>query len=151
MQSVAMSFCNVAVLFVTKVLQWRHNDRDGVSDHRCLDCLLSRLFRGRSKKTSKPRVTGGFHLQMASNAKKMLPFDDVIIELTREKWKCRHFDEIYVIGSAESCQNDNFRCSNWRQFHRNGDIFVSVDCIIFFSLLYVCTTSVYFEKFVCAK
>ena len=64
-----MSFCYVVVLFVTKVLQWRHNDRDGVSDHRCLDCLLNRLFRGRSKKTTKPRVTGGFHLQMVCNAK----------------------------------------------------------------------------------
>ena len=33
-------------------LQWRHNERDGVSNHRGLDCLLNRLFRPRSKKTS---------------------------------------------------------------------------------------------------
>ena len=39
-------------------LQWRHNERDGVSNHQHLDCLLKRLFRRRSKKTSKPRVTG---------------------------------------------------------------------------------------------
>ena len=39
-------------------LQWRYNERDGVSNHRHLDCLLSRLFRHRSKKTSKFRVTG---------------------------------------------------------------------------------------------
>ena len=39
-------------------LQWRHYERDGVSNHRRLDCLLNRLFRCRSKKTSKPRVTG---------------------------------------------------------------------------------------------
>ena len=25
-------------------LQWRHNERDGVSNHRCLDGLLSRLL-----------------------------------------------------------------------------------------------------------
>ena len=37
-------------------LQWRHNDRDGVSHHQPHDCLLNRLFR--SKKTSKLRVTG---------------------------------------------------------------------------------------------
>ena len=39
-------------------LQWRHNERDGVSNHQPHDCLLNRLFRRRSKKTSKLRVTG---------------------------------------------------------------------------------------------
>ena len=39
-------------------LQWRNNARDGVSNHQPHDCLLDRLFRGRSKKTSKLRVTG---------------------------------------------------------------------------------------------
>ena len=40
-------------------LKWRHihNERDGVSNHRRLDCLLNRLFRRRSKNTSKLRVT----------------------------------------------------------------------------------------------
>ena len=36
-------------------LQWRHNGRDGVQLH---NCLLNRLFRRRSKKTSKLHVTG---------------------------------------------------------------------------------------------
>ena len=39
-------------------LQWRHNERDGVSNHQPHDCLLDRLFGHRSKKTSKLRVTG---------------------------------------------------------------------------------------------
>ena len=39
-------------------LQWRHIERDGVRDHQPHDCLLNRLFRRRSKKTPKPRVTG---------------------------------------------------------------------------------------------
>ena len=39
-------------------LQWRHNDHDGVSNHQPDGCLLNRLFRRRSKKTSKLRVTG---------------------------------------------------------------------------------------------
>ena len=43
---------------MTYLLQWRHNERDGVSNHRRLNRLLNRLFRGRSKKTSKLRVTG---------------------------------------------------------------------------------------------
>ena len=39
-------------------LQWRHNGHDRVSNHQPHDCLLNRLFRRRSKKTSKLRVTG---------------------------------------------------------------------------------------------
>ena len=39
-------------------LQWRQNGRDGVSNHQPHDCLLKRLFRRRSKKTPKLRVTG---------------------------------------------------------------------------------------------
>ena len=39
-------------------LQWRHNGRDCVSNHQPRDCLLNRLFRRWSKKTSKLRVTG---------------------------------------------------------------------------------------------
>ena len=39
-------------------LQWRHNGRDGVLNHQPHDRLLNRLYRCRSKKTSKIRVTG---------------------------------------------------------------------------------------------
>ena len=39
-------------------LQWRHNGRDGVSNHQPSDCLLNRLSSRRSKKTPKLRVTG---------------------------------------------------------------------------------------------
>ena len=39
-------------------LRWRHNGRDGVSNHQPPECLLNRLFRRRSTKTSKLRVTG---------------------------------------------------------------------------------------------
>ena len=39
-------------------LQWRHNERDGVSNHQPHYCLLNCLFRRRSNKTSKLRVTG---------------------------------------------------------------------------------------------
>ena len=59
-------------------LEWRHNAHDGVSNHQPHDCLLSRLFRRRSKKISKLRVTGlcegnspvtgEFPAQRASNA-----------------------------------------------------------------------------------
>ena len=39
-------------------LQWRHNEHDGFSNHRHLGGSIKRLFRWRSKKTSKLRVTG---------------------------------------------------------------------------------------------
>ena len=39
-------------------LRWRHNDHAGVSNHQSHGCLLNRLFRCKSKKTSKLRVTG---------------------------------------------------------------------------------------------
>ena len=58
--------------------QWRHYGHDSVSNHLPHDCLLKHLFRRRSKKTSKLRVTGicggnspvpgEFPAQMASNA-----------------------------------------------------------------------------------
>ena len=64
--------------FNTLSLYWRHNGCDSVSNHQPDDCLLDCLFRRRSKKTSKLRVTGlcvgnwpgtgEFPAQMASNA-----------------------------------------------------------------------------------
>ena len=65
-------------------LQWRHNDHDGVSNHQPHGSLLNLLFRRRSKKTSKLRVTGlcagtgEFPAQRASNAD-FFPFDYVIM------------------------------------------------------------------------
>ena len=45
-------------LALWKSLQWHHNGRDGVSNYQPHDFLLNRVFRHRSKKTSKLRVTG---------------------------------------------------------------------------------------------
>ena len=44
--------------FMWFTLQWRHNEHHGVSNHQPYDRLLNRLFRRRSQKTSKLRVTG---------------------------------------------------------------------------------------------
>ena len=46
------------VLLAISPLQWRHNGRNGVSNHQPHHCLLNRLLRRRSKKTSELRVTG---------------------------------------------------------------------------------------------
>ena len=69
-------------------LEWRHNGLDSVSNHQPHDCLLKRLFRRRSKKTSNFRVTGlcgGIHRGPVNSpykwpvTRKMFPFDDVIM------------------------------------------------------------------------
>ena len=64
-----------ANLFIS--LRWRHNGCESVSKHQPHHCLFNRLFRCRSKKTSKPRViglcvgnspgTGEFPAQVASD------------------------------------------------------------------------------------
>ena len=71
-------------------LRWHHNGCDSVSNHQTRDCLLSRLFRRRSKKTWKLRVTG---LCVGNSpgpvnfphkgpvTRKMFPFDDVIMKV----------------------------------------------------------------------
>ena len=68
-------------LSLYNTLQWRHNERDGVSNHRRIDCLPDCLFRWRSKIPSKlsvtslckgnSPVTGEFPAQRASNAEKV--------------------------------------------------------------------------------
>ena len=80
------------VPFQNSPLWWRHNGRDGVSNHQAHDCLLNYIHR--SKKTSKLRVTG----LCAGNSpgpvnsphkgpvtRKMFPLDDVIM-LARSRW-----------------------------------------------------------------
>ena len=75
-------FSNQLVPFYSPIIiapsQWHHNEHDSVSNHQPYDCLLDCLFRRRSKKTSKLRVTGlcvgnspvtgEFPAQMANNA-----------------------------------------------------------------------------------
>ena len=80
------SECVISVDLFT--LHWRYNDQDGVSNHQPHGCLLNRLFRRRSKKTSKLRVTG---LRVRNPpgpvnsphkgpvTRIMFPFDDVIM------------------------------------------------------------------------
>ena len=80
-------------------LQWRHNGHYGFSNHQPYDCLFNRLFRRRSKKASKFRVTGfvrGIHRwqvnspQIGPVTQKMFPFDDIImspkLSKTYTKW-----------------------------------------------------------------
>ena len=70
------------------ISQWRHNERDSVSNHRRLDCLPNLLFTRRSNKTSILRVSGlcegnspvtGEFLAQRPVTRKMFPFGDVIM------------------------------------------------------------------------
>ena len=71
-----------------KPLRWRHNGRDSDSNHQPHSCLLHRLFRRRSRKTSKLRALAlvwGIHRGSVNSphkwpvTRKMFPFDDVIM------------------------------------------------------------------------
>ena len=86
-------------------LQWRHDEHHGILNHRRLDCLLNRLFRCRSKKTSKLRVTGlcegnspvtgEFPAERASNAENV------------SMW--RRYHELISRQKARLFPADNFR------------------------------------------
>ena len=69
-------------------LQWRHNERDGVSNHWRLDGLLNRLFRRRSNKhlsSASLAFVRGIHRSPVNPphkgpvTRKMFPFEDVIM------------------------------------------------------------------------
>ena len=89
-ESISTSWCRPRFILATPSLRWRHSGCDSVSNHQPHDCLLNRLFRRRSKKTSKLRVTGlffvrGIHRGPVNSphkwpvTRKMFPFDDVIM------------------------------------------------------------------------
>ena len=66
------------------LLQWCHNGRNGVPNHRRLDCLLNRLFRCSSKENIKvprhsPLWAGIYSPHKGPVTGKMFPFDDVIM------------------------------------------------------------------------
>ena len=80
----------------TLTLQWRHNEHDGVSNDQPHDCLLNRLFRRRSKKTSKHK---------GPVTRKMFPFDDIIMS---PRW----WSPGWVIRYSQMVQKHN-TCPLW--------------------------------------
>ena len=87
-------------------LEWRHNDRDGVSNHQPHNCLLNGLFGPRSNKTSKLRLTGlcegnspgtGEFPSQRPVTWKMFPFEAVIMKT------CSRFpdEKIHAIDSNQ--------------------------------------------------
>ena len=82
-------FCNRNVHKCVHSLQWRHNERDGVSNHQPHGCLLNCLVWRRSKNTPKLRVTAAFvqgtrrwpvnSPHRGPVTRKMFPFDGVLM------------------------------------------------------------------------
>ena len=106
-------------------LRWRHNRRDSVSNHQPHDCLLNRLFRRRSKKTSKLRVTGlcagnspgtgEFPAQMASNAENV----SIWWRHHVQSWRGR-------LPETLSSTVDKLQISNWKAFIGNQYLVTSL-------------------------
>ena len=100
-----MIFYQLSMWYSMINITMTHNGRDGVSNHQPHDCLLNRLFRRRSKKTSKLRFTGlcagnspgtgEFPAQMASSA------ENVSI------WWRHHVIDLSVITAIAG------RCRQW--------------------------------------
>ena len=105
-------------------LQWCNSERDGVPNHRHRKCLLKRLFRRRSKKTSKLRVTGlcdgnppatsGFPSQRASYAENVSNRwrhhdERIVVQIANYRFVIRHAAEIIAAETpAKLLVNENF-------------------------------------------
>ena len=93
-------------------LQWRHNRRDGVSNHQPNYCLLNCLFGRRWKKHRSSALLAfvrGIYRWPANSphkglvTRKMFPFDDVIMIIFR----------MHVTGVPLTIKMPGFRASGW--------------------------------------
>ena len=87
---------NLWVLKARTALQERHNESYSVLSHRHIECLLNRLFKRTSKKTSKLRVTGISEGNPSVTGK-----------CFHRVWWCYFF--VFTGGNAVY-HNDNLRC-----------------------------------------
>ena len=120
-------------LYNMLTLLWRRNRRGSVSNQQPHDCLLNRLFRRRSKKTSKLRVTGlcagnSPGTQMISNAENVSIWcrhhekderteSGVMDErdILRFEFKVFFGRISYTVQSAESTQT--LKAESWSDIH----------------------------------
>ena len=152
---VPTSSCQWVIIFTPS--HWRHNDHGGVSNHQPHGCLLNRLFRRRSKKTSKLHVTGLCagkspgpvnSPQSASNAEngsiwwrhhderkyKIHAFADIPI-VTSYKAKCEknvNCPQKYIFSNVALIP-DWGKCVNWQSLHISAwtifDILIKKSCL----------------------
>ena len=117
---------------VIATLQWRHNERDGVSHHWRIYRLLKILFMHRSKKTPKLRVTGlcegnppvsgGFPSLRDSN------LEDVsiwwlIMEISKVQYRDLTLEAWRKSGTLQTIFSNAYSCMKivifWFKFHWN--------------------------------
>ena len=96
---------NVSLSLKSSPLLWRHNGRDGFSNHQPDDCLLNCTFRRRSKKHQRFALLAfvrGIHRWPVNPphkypvTRKMLPFDDVIMVHT-DKVVSVHRNRVHTV------------------------------------------------------
>ena len=137
------------ILIRRNTLQCRHNGRDDVSNHQPHDCLHKRLFRRRSKKTSRLRVTGlctGNHRWPVNSphkwpvTRKMFPFDDVIMNsfisgyhIAANFYSCHDGSFFVPCAIFFSVILQQYEWRQWAEWKRNSLVveFVSVGKAIF--------------------
>ena len=73
-------------------LQWRHIELHSAPNHQPHDCLFNRLFRRRSKKTSKPRGTGLCARNSSVTAQTVSNVENVFIW-----WRHHGFNMLYFL------------------------------------------------------
>ena len=93
---IRLFYVGMIIYPATVALQWRNHERDGVPNHQPHNCLFNSLFRRRSKKASKLRITWpcvrGIHrwpdsLHKGPVMRKIFPFDDVVM-INGLLWHC---------------------------------------------------------------
>ena len=126
-------------------LKWHHNEHDGVSNHRRLDCLLSRLLGGDQRKhqgsASLAFKFGGIHrwpvdsLHKRPVTRKVFPFDDVIMRVGHaipimvsviESWT-DIWVTLSVYPSMTNCSKKPFTEQYWTLSHHQNCTRLLVD------------------------
>ena len=103
---------SITILYSIRTLQWHHDERNGISNHGHLNCLLNCLFRDRSNKILKlcitglcegyPPVTGGFLSQRASYVENV------------SMWWRHHVTEVNNVSQIRLPQFSSHKVWSWR-------------------------------------
>ena len=108
-------------------LQWRHNERDGVSNHQPHDCLINPLFRHRSRKhqnSASLAYVRGIHRSPANSphkwpvTRKMFPFHDIIM-----------FEDFRAYGKLKQFRLSNSATFCKKKKKKKNDIIINIDKI----------------------
>ena len=112
LQSPSLGFAGMVA-----VLQWHHNERDGISNHQHIDCLLYRCSCADKKDQSSASlvVVRGIHRWPMNSpikrpvTRKMIPFDHVTMgmrhsfEITDVTYVCLNTSNIICLHFGHSC------------------------------------------------